>query len=90
MNENVKEPYKEMIDPLIHEIVKRKEAFDREYDHKHLFKDLRWQSVLEGHFFEQLYKFSSSATAEQIGEYVIEFFNRYDEDNFDSEEDKLL
>lgn len=90
MNENEKEPYKEMIDPLISEIVKRKESFDREYDDKHLFKDLRWQSVLEGHFFEQLYTLSSNATADQLGEYVIEFFNRYDEDNFDSEKDKLL
>lgn len=81
------EPYKQMIDGLIQEIVENKEVFSREYDDKQVLKDLRWQTVLEGHFFDQLYKLSGSASADQIGEYVIEFFNQYDTDNFEVEKD---
>lgn len=81
------EPFKELIDPMIEEIYKRRKVFDSEYDDSSLFKDLRWQTVLEGHFFEQLYKFSHNATAEQIGEYVIEFFNQYDSGNFEVQND---
>lgn len=81
------EPFKEIIDPMIKEIMKRKEVFNREYDDSPIYKDLRWQTTLEGHFFDQLYKFSHNATAEQIGEYVIEFFNIYDTNGFDVEEE---
>jgi len=77
------EPSKELIESLIQQMIKHKEVFDREYDDSPNFKDLRWQTVLEGHFFDQLYKLSQKATAEQIGEYVIEFFNAYDMNSFD-------
>lgn len=80
------EPFKELIDPMIEEIYKRRKVFSREYDDSPVYKDLRWQTVLEGHFFDQLYKFSHNATAEQIGEYVIEFFNQYDTDGFQKED----
>lgn len=87
MEFNDNEPYKEMIDSLIMEIVKHKSVFSREYDDRPVYKDLRWQAILEGHFFDQMYKLSELATADQIGEYVIEFFNQYDTGRFDVEHD---
>jgi len=82
INRKLDEPFKESIESLIQQIIKHKEVFNREYDDSPNFKDLRWQTVLEGHFFDQLYKLSHKATAEQIGEYVIEFFNAYDTNEF--------
>lgn len=84
---NNKEPFKDLIDPLIQEMIKHREVFSREYDDRPIYKDLRWQTTLEGHFFDQLYKLSHKATAEQIGEYVIEFFNQYDTDGFEVKEE---
>jgi len=85
--ENVNEPYKELIDGLVKEIQQAKKVFDSEYDDRPTYKDLRWQTVLEGHFFDQLYKLSNSGTADQIGEYVIEFFNQFDTGNFEVQND---
>lgn len=79
---NVDEPFKEMIDPLIEEILKRKKIFNAEYDDREIYKDLRWENVLEGTFVSQLDLISNTFTAEQIGEYVIEFFNSRNDGKF--------
>lgn len=80
---DVTEPFKELIDPLIEDILKRRKVFLAEYDDRETYKDLRWETVLEGIFVSQLARISHTFTAEQIGEYVIEFMNCRDTGKFD-------
>lgn len=80
---DIAEPFKELIDPLIADIVRRKKIFNEEYDDSETYRDLRWETVLEGIFVSQLDRISHTFTAEQIGEYVIEFFNSRNEGKFD-------
>lgn len=82
MPNNNDEPFKELIDPLIDELNKKREIFLREYDGRETSRSYRCQETVEASFLDQLDKVTHTFTAEQIGEFVIAFFNAYDEWDF--------
>lgn len=80
------EPYQELVDELLAELLKHKKVFESEYDDRASFKESRWQQTKEAWFVDQLDRLSYRVSkgefpADAIGEYVIAFFNAQDEDS---------
>lgn len=80
------EPYQELVDELLAELLKHKKVFESEYDDRSSFKESRWQQTKEAWFVDQLDRLSYRVSngefpVDAIGEYVIAFFNAQDEDS---------
>ncbi|MEK4715956.1 hypothetical protein [Sporosarcina sp. FSL K6-5500] len=79
-----------LVESLLQEVLDKKKIFNAEYDDRETFRDLRWETVLEGTFVSQLERLTHQVTSEQItsdqiGEYVMAFFiARIDEEKFNA------